>query len=151
MDSNSLVAVRLRVWDLSAASETRSPIAIGVNIIMLNTIMLSSIYFSHRPHLYWRLCPSKSLRMNLAPCRSRRFYLYNSGVIYFTMRRPRPHRSFSTNSATLSKSSNRKKHRPSAMATNASPGTTVVQLAGMELKLPSALLKYTRSSPQLWR
>ena len=65
--------------------------------------------------------------------RLRHIYLYICGVISFTRSTQSPlHRSFSTRSTNLSKSSNRKKHLPPAIATNGSSAATVVQHAGMD-------------------
>jgi hypothetical protein len=69
-------------------------------------------------------------------------YLYDDGVISFTVTaRQCLHRSFSTKSTNLSKSSKRKKHRPAAIATNGSSATTVVQAAGMDLNFAAASWK----------
>src|SRR4051794_37279607 len=74
--------------------------------------------------------------------RRRHIYPYEHGVIFFTViTRLCLHRSSSTKSTNLSKSSKRKKHRPPVTATNGSSATTVVQRAGREFNFPAASWK----------
>jgi hypothetical protein len=54
---------------------------------------------------YWLILLEKLLLASMGKSWHRQIYLYYCGVIYFTGSQPCPHRSFSTNSTNLSKSS----------------------------------------------
>jgi hypothetical protein len=91
------------------------------------------------------LLPHSATKLNQHQLYTGRYwhiYLYEDGVISFTVTARRClHRSFSTKSTNLSRSSKRKKHRPAAIATDGSSATTVVQAAGMDLNFAAASWK----------